>query len=63
MADNELMVNIPYSRLEQLLDIESRAEVLKVRITRLSYLGQDEAADILGFTLPVKENEGDDIFK
>jgi hypothetical protein len=63
MPENELMVTIPYSRLEQLLDMETRAEVLKVRVTKNSFIGQEEAADILGFVLSIKKNEGDDIFK
>ena len=55
-----LTVTIPYSRLERLLDIETRAEVLKQEIVSSKYsVDREQAARILGFSFPVewKSNE------
>lgn len=56
---DDLAVTILYSRLEQLLDIETRAEVLKQEIISSKYVDKEQAARILGFSLPAeaKANE------
>ena len=53
MNENELMVTIPYGRLEELLDTETRAQVLQdVTIASKYNIDREEIATILGFKLP-----------
>ncbi|HHV10005.1 MAG TPA: hypothetical protein GXX75_06985 [Clostridiales bacterium] len=59
MGENELMVNIPYSRLEVLLDTETRSEVLKTMVMKNDYVSNEKIADILGFKLPPYKRDKD----
>ena len=53
---DDLTVEIPYSRLEQLLDIETRAEVMKQEVIASKYsIDREQAARILGFSFPVEK--------
>lgn len=55
---NELMVTIPYDRLEELLDMETRAEVLKKLTIASKYnMDREEIATVLGFSLPAETKE------
>lgn len=58
MNDEELMVTIPYDRLEKLLDIETRAAILEAITIASEYrIEKEEIARILGFTLPAKNKK------
>lgn len=51
-----LTVTIPYERLEQLLDAETRVEVMKQEVIASKYsVDKEQAARILGFKLPKED--------
>ena len=55
---NELMVTIPYDRLEELLDIETRANVLEELTIASKYnMDRETIARVLDFELPNETKE------
>lgn len=53
--ENVLMVAIPFGRLEELLDIETRANVLIEMTKKSKYnIDREDIATVLDFELPAK---------
>lgn len=58
MNENVLVVTIPMERLEDLLDIETRAQVLADMTIKSKYhIDREEIATVLNFDLPKETKE------